>query len=202
MESTRRAFVKYAGMFAGLLSLSGTTVLLTACGNIYATILAYTTAGITAFQSIVDLLAGAGVIPVGTGAALDLIVVAVKAAFADIQAAVAAYDAAPASQKLTLGGRVSVAIQVAEAQIQTFWNDLKIPDAKLASLVQGLLGIILSTLAAFLPQLPKPAGQNAKVLMAASLSNRVSYAPQKRTVGQFKHDFNEVMVANGKPKVF
>ena len=103
MEATRRGFMRFAGLSIGSVSMFGST----ACwvsGGVYSAILAYTTAGLQAFQSVVDLLSGSGVIPVGSGTALDLIIAAVKAAFADIQVAVQAYDNAPADQKLTLGG--------------------------------------------------------------------------------------------------
>lgn len=198
----RREFVKRAGIGMAALSVAGSSAILAGCGNIYATILAYTTAGLQAFQSVVDLLEGAGIINPAEGTAISLAVAAVKAAFADIQTAVAAYDAAPAADKLTLGGKIATAIQIAEAQIQQFWNDLHIPGGGLISLVKGLLGIILSTLTAFLPQLPKPAGTASIVRRSASLGDRISYTPQKRTVKQFRHEINELLEQNGKPKVF
>ena len=107
-----------------------------------------------------------------------------------------AYDAAPASQKQTLAGKIATAITVAMQEIQQFWNDLKIPDSKLAALISGLLGIILSTLSAFLPQLPAPAS------LARSVPLTLPFPPKKRSVHAFKSEWNQMMVAAGQPKTF
>ena len=191
----RRSFVKQTGMGIGALALAGGTILETGCG-LWADILAYAQTGIAAFVAVVNLLVASGVIPAGTGSAIDLVITAVKAAFADVQAAVQAYDAAPASQKQTLAGKIATAITVAMQEIQQFWNDLKIPDSKLAALISGLLGIILSTLSAFLPQLPAPAS------LARSVPLTLPFTPKKRSVHAFKSEWNQMMVAAGQPKTF
>src|SRR5271157_4940360 len=122
MIATRRGFIKQTGFAVGAAALFSNVLTQTACvfGDVYSKIVAYVTVGLQAFQSVIDLLAGAGVINPGEGTLIDAAIALVKATFADIQTAVAAYEAAPSSQKQTLAGKISTAISVAEAQIQQF----------------------------------------------------------------------------------
>jgi len=197
MESTMNRR-KFAGLSA--ISLLSMPVMLNtvACtfGSVFSEMLKYIGVGLQGFQAVVDLLAGAGVIPVGSGTGIDLLISLVKAAFADLNAAITAYQAAPSASKASYLGKLSTVLSVLQANIQQFWNDLKIPDAKMASTVQGLLGIILSTLAGFSESLPTPA-PTPSALKAASLPNRLSVAPQKRTPSQFKKAFNQELATSG-----
>lgn len=191
----RRKFFGFGAMGAlALTTLSNTACFLSQ--NVYQSILAYVAVGLQAVQSVVDLLSGSGVIQVGTGTAIDTIINLIKVAFADLQTAVTNYINAPAANKSTLLGEISTALATVEAYIQQFWNDLSIPDAKLASLVQGLLGIILSTLAAFATQLPAPASTPA-IEKAAKLAKQIPVTPVKRNTKQFKSDWNAALAAAG-----
>ena len=71
MTITRRKFAQYVLTTLGALAVSGSTMLLTACGNVAADI-------ITAFQAILGILKGAGIIPGGE------IVAAVSAALSAV----------------------------------------------------------------------------------------------------------------------
>ena len=197
MQTDRRTFGKVLSV--GGLSLSmGSFLGMTGC-NVYDNIAKYVAVGLQSFQSVIDLLTGAGVINTGTGSTIDTLIALVKAAFADISAAVAAYESAPADQKQTFAQKVALAITIAEAQIQQFWNDLNIPDPKLASLIQGLLGIILSTLSGFLTQLPAPPPSSIAV-RAKALPKQIPFTVKRRTVREFKSDFNNLLVQNGHAK--
>ncbi len=191
---SRRSFVKGAGAI-GIGSLVSVTAACPAwVGNVYSQILKYVPVGLQAFMSIISILSGSGVIPIGTGAAIDAIVALVKAAFADVQTDVTNYENAPAAAKATLLGKISTALTILEGNLQQFWNDLSIPDAKLSSLIEGLLGVILSTLAAFSSQLPAPvmtAQLEATQKKRATLSKTITATPQKMSVKQFKKMFNE-----------
>jgi len=193
MESiNRRTFGKWWGVAMASLTIGG-QVFLTGCTT-FATILNWVDTGLSAFQSVVDLLAGQGVIAIVIGSAIDLIIKAVKAALADIATAVNNYNAAPAASQPGLLGKISAALVAAQNEIGQFWNDVSIPDAKLASTVAGLLGLIVSTLAGFqslLPPAPAPVALRTfpKTLQGA--------APQKRSIGQFKAEFKAILVANG-----
>src|SRR5258708_1487047 len=95
---TRRGFAGYIMRGFAAIAIAGSTIGLTGCG-VFNEILAYVGVGLQAFQAVVDLLAGFGVLPIGTGGALDGIIALIKAGFADLQTAVNQYEAAPASQK-------------------------------------------------------------------------------------------------------
>lgn len=197
MHTTRRAFGKLSFGALALGSTLGTMTLETACtfGSVFSQILKYVGVGLQAFQAVVDLLTSAGVIPLGAGPAITAIIALVKAGFADLQVAVTNYNNNP-GDKTTLLGKISAALAAVEASIQTFWNDLKIPDAKLAALVQGLLGLIISTLAGFMSQLPSPPPTPA-MTDAAQLPNRITVQAQKLTMKQFKSNFNALLAENG-----
>lgn len=190
----RRNFVTRVGSGALFVLAGGLSILTTGC-TAFSTILSWINVGLTSFQSIVDLLAGAGVINIVLGSAIDLIIKAVKAGIADIGAAVTSYNDAPAASKANLLGKIGTALMTAQNAIAGFWNDVSIPDPKLASTVAGLLGIMVSTLAAFQTQVPTPpvaAVRLAKQLPAA--------APKARSVKQYKADFNALLTANGYPQ--
>ena len=194
---TRRAFTQRVTSAVALLPLLGSTIITTACnGGLYNQILSYVTVGLNAFQSIVDILIGAKVIPTGEGTAIDVVIALVKAGFADVAAAVQAYLDAPADQKQSLLGKISTAISVVMAQLQQFWSDLKIPDAGLSKLVQGLLGIILAVLAGFQARLPAPASTSVAT-KSASLPNKLTVQPKTLTPAEFKKEFNNLLDQNG-----
>lgn len=191
----RRSFAQKLG--SGMLALGALTQLtfLTAC-SVFDNILKYVAVGLQSFQAVVDLLAGAGVIVPGLGTVIDAAIALVKAGLADLQVVVTAYENAPADQKATLLQKVSLALAIAEANIQQFWSELKIPDAKLSSLVKGLLEIILSTLAGFGTQLPPPP-TSAVLDKMKSVPRGLTVTPIKRSASQFKKDFNGVLSAGG-----
>lgn len=196
----RRGFIKQAG----LASLAVSTLTFdSGCwfSNVYKNLVTYIAVALQAFQSVIDLLTGAGVISAGAGTIIDNAIALVKAGFADVQTLVKNYEDAPADQKQTLIGRISTAISVLEAQIQTFWNDLKIPDPKLAALISGLLGIILSTLGGFMTKLPAPT-LTKQSAAASTLPNRIAFTPQLRTAKEFRRDWNNFLAEHGQPKVF
>lgn len=189
----RRKFFTYSG--AGTLAIAGGSIMNTGCwltGNVFNSIMGYISVGLQAFSAVTQLLTGSGVITATEGTAIATVINLVKVGFADLQTAVANYENAPAAQKATLMGKVSTALADLEGVIQQFWNDLQIPDVKLANLIQGLLGIILSTLSGFATQLPAPAGVKARVL-----AKTIVVPPQKRSQKQFKKDFNQILKENG-----
>lgn len=198
MQLNRRGFFKFSSLSVLAVAISS-TVVNTGCwltGSVYKQILAYINVGLQAFQAVVNLLDPTIAPAVNTAIAL------VKAAFVDLQTAVDAYEAAPASDKSTLLGKVSTMLSVLEASIQQFWNDLKIPDGTLANTIQGLLGIILSVLAGFATQLPAPA-PTPQAARVKALPNIISVTPQKLSTSQFKKEFNAKLTSSGqKPVAF
>jgi len=187
----RRKFFRLSAL-GSLGVMAASTVFSTACfisGSVFNQILAYVGLGLRAFQSILDILSGAGVIPAGGAGAIDAVVNLVKSGFADLQIAVENYQNAPADQKNTLLQKVSTVLAVLEANLQQFWADLNIPDQALGTLIKGLLGIILATLGGFATQLPAPQS-TPQIEKAKKLKNIIMVPAQKRTPKQFKNDFN------------
>jgi hypothetical protein len=189
---TRRSFGTLWGTCLLALSI-GPSLLLSGCGTTFAAILSWIDTGLSAFASVVDLLVGQGVLMVPVGSAIDLLIKAIKAAIADIGTAVSNYNAAPAASKTTLEGKISTALVVAQNLIAQFWNDLSIPDTKLASTVAGLLGLIVSTLAGFMSLLP-PAPAPVAI---TPVQKALPVSTQRLTTAQFKVKFNAILAANG-----
>lgn len=194
MQLSRRNFFTYGG---GALAIAGGTMMNTACWfsqNVFDSIIKYVGVGLQAFTAVVSLLSGSGVINPVEGSAILVIINLVKAGFADLQTAVTNYENAPAADKQTLLGKISTALAVLEGTIQQFWNDVQLPNASLAAVVEGLLGIILSTLSAFASQLPAPA---VGTVPKKALAKLIVVPAKKRTPKQFKKDFNAVLVQGG-----
>ena len=190
----RRELVRRLFLGAGAFAVASVNAACWLTGGVFAQILSYINVGLQAFQAVVDLVAPTA------APGIDAIVALVKAAFVDLQTAVDAYEAAPAADKATLLGKVSTALSILEAQIQQFWNDLHLPDGNLATLVSGLLGIILSVLAGFATQLPAPA-PTPQVAKAKALPNVIPVTPNKMSAGAFKKAFNAKLTAGGQKPV-
>lgn len=189
---SRRRFVGWSA--TGLLAACFSSITQTACSfaSVVTLILKYVPMGLTAFTAILNLLAGFGIPTMAIAELASL----VKSAFADLQVAIQQYDDAPAADKTTFLGKISTALSVVEAQLQVFWNGLTLPSPQAASLIQGLLGIIISTLQGFMPSLPAPASTDV-FMKRASLAKLITVAPQRRSPSQFRSDFNSMVVAAG-----
>jgi hypothetical protein len=192
----RREWLKSLGSYFVLALATGGSLLTTGCFSV-SQISSWLGVGIQAVTSIVNLLTGAGVMSTAAGVALTTVLALLKAGFADVQAAIVAYQDAPAANKQTALGKVSTAMQAIGDELQKLWSDLTIPDSQLASIVQGLIGIILSTIAGFMTQLPPPLVQSK----AMGLPRKLSVTPQKRTQKQFVGDFNQVISGAGHPEL-
>lgn len=195
--TNRRSFLKLCS--SGTLAIGlGITSMALSCASIFADILKYVPVALQAFTAILDILSGGG-IAIGADAAITMAINLVKAGFADLQVFVQQYDSAPAADKSTLAGKIATGINLVIGDIQAFWVSLKLPDSDLAAIVQGLLAIILSTLEGFLPSLPAPVSAAA---LTVHIGKAIAYTPQKRSVKQFRKDFNAQLAKSGyKPKL-
>jgi hypothetical protein len=193
MQFTRRTFAQAALKGVATLGVIGVAAGNLACptaGNVYDNIIKYAPTALSAFAAILALLAGAGV-PIGPEVLIT--VAAVKLGMADLQTVIAQYQAAPSYEKTTLVGKIAEALNAVEESLQKFWSDLKIPDPKLTDTVQGLLGILVSTLMGFSTQLPPVAASAARMALKKSLS----VPAKKRSLSQFKAEFNALMKQKG-----
>lgn len=172
---------------------------LTGCifGNVVSSITAYIGVGIAAIKSVVAILQGAGIVNTVEGIAISAVLTLIQSAWADVTAAIAEYENAPATNKQTLLGKVSTALQSVADQIQKFWTDLSIPDSKLAALIQGLLGVVLSTIAGFLTQLPQP---TPAARISVNWNKSINVIATKRNEKQFRNDFNSLLHQGGYDK--
>jgi hypothetical protein len=184
---TRRTFVQWMTMAIGAVALTGGTMFLTACGNVAQSI-------IIAFQGILRVLAQAGVIT------NNPLVVAVTSALDAVLGAITAYQNAPAADKATFGLQLATAIQLAQARLQTFWSTLNVSGTT-AIVVEGLLTILLSTLASFLPQLPVPPAV-VELQEAKRLPRQIIYGPVTRSDKQFRKDCNAICTQHGLAPIF
>lgn len=201
MTMTRRGFAGIFGKAGATIAILATLPSATACfiANVYSDLLKYSPVALAALQSVLSILAGNGI------AVTPLVAIGTnlfKVGIADLQTAVTQYQNAPQGQKSTLLLAVSEALTVAEANINQFWSDLSIPDPKLASLIEGLLGVVTTTMAGFATQLPaatSPVAANAKA-MRGRLPKTLDSTPTKRSVSQFRAAFNEKLKAGGEEK--
>jgi hypothetical protein len=189
----RRTFGKWWGITMASFTLGGEMFMI-GCAS-FTQILAWVQTGLDTFQSVADLLAGNGVITIVIGSAIDLIIKAIKAAIADIGTAVDNYNNAPAASKATLLGKITEALIAAQNEIGQFWNDLAIPDPKVASTTAGLLGLIVSQLSAFQASMPVTTATRVQI---QSFPKKLSAAaPKMRSIGDFKKEFVQVLETNG-----
>jgi hypothetical protein len=185
MVITRRNFGKLvgAGALGGTL---GMTTMGLSCGSVFTDIENYVPIGLAAFQEIISLVAPA------EAAVLAPIIAIVKATFADLTSIITQYQNAPAADKATWLGKVKTAVNAVIAELQQFWNDANLPDGGLASTISGVLQIILSTLAAFLPAIG-----GAVAVSAKKLGKTLPVVAKKRSTKQLKLDINAVFMQYG-----
>jgi hypothetical protein len=193
--ATRRSFIQRAVSFMGALAVSGGTMFLVACASVANDLL-------TAFQSVLDILSGAGLVPGGA-----LVVTALN----NVLAAVQAYENAPSADKGTLGEKLATIISIAQAQLQSWFTGLNLTGT-LATVIESLVAVILATLAGLLPTLPSPPTQPDEVRSAKALPRQIGYVPVatititrgglKSASETFRLSFNSALVAGGFKKAF
>lgn len=194
---TRRNFGKSISLgMIGLMFMSMVSTVGCTFTSIYNAIIKYIPVGLSAVASILSILSGAGI---GISPLASTILNLIKIGFADLQTAITQYQNSTGSAQQTALGITTNVLADIEANIQQFWNDLTIPDAKLAALCSGLLGIIVSTLQGFQTQLPKPtppAPGTARAIQA-TLPKKIYATPKMRSVSQFRKDFNSLLTDAG-----
>jgi len=189
MNLTRRGFVIGSGTVVATLPLAGCP----SFSTIELDIEKYVPVGLQTFSSILGVLSEVGIV---INPVLGLAITGVKAGFADLQVAIKNYESAPAADKTTLTGKIATALGDAEGMLQQFWNDLSIPDQKDETLIQSLLGVIVSVLSGFSAQFPA-----VKSVTALKPGKKViPVTPKIVSVKQFKKNFNQVLIEAHKEK--
>ena len=193
---TRRGFIQRVSMLFGALAVSGGTMFMSACGVVNNLL--------TAFQTILNILSAAGLVPGGA-----LVTTALSAVISELQA----YESAPAADKDSIGMDLSLAIQLAQARLQSWFSGLNLT-GPLAVVIESLVSVILSTLAGLLPTLPVPPQSRYAAISSElkAVPHPVIYRPVgtiiinkkglRRAYEQFRTSFNAVLVAYGYQKAF
>ena len=179
----RREFSKTVGTGALVLATGGMAVT-DGCswGNVIADLKNWIPIALSALSSILKILS-----------INNPIITLIQAGFAALLAAITNYQAGTG-----VLSDVTNAITDIEQNFQNFFASLNVPQG-LLNTIEGIGTIILSTLQAFTNEL-NPAGTTASATF--KVGGRVtSFTPQKRTIQQFKNDYNTAVVAGGHPEI-
>lgn len=165
----------------------GALALAPACwvGGGYDAITHYVPVALLAFERILDILVEHGV----PTERLSHMVALVKAAFADILAAIEEFRHRRGRAQDTLVAAIRTALEIAQKRLDEFWGMLELKDDQLLHTLKLLLDVIKSTLAGFEQRLPPgPSGMH--------------YLPPEpiRTEKEFRETFNLVLRQHGEGK--
>jgi hypothetical protein len=182
---SRREFGKKTSF--GLMALAtGASVSLTGC-NVFDDILAWVPVGIAAINGIVTVLG-----PLVPPPALAIITL-VKAAFADLTAAITQYrnDTNPAD-KDTLLHKIRTILADIVTNFQSFLDALNLGSNPIEAIVIGLASVILSAIEGFLGQLPQPTPVPAPATVRLGSRTMPITAKFYKNTKDFKSDYNQV----------
>lgn len=184
---TRRQFGKTVAV--GTLGVGiGITTMGVSCDTVFQDIENYVPIGLAAFQEVISLINPT------EAALLAPIIQIVKAGFADLESDITQYINAPATSKSTLLGKIETAVSIVIGNLNQFWSDLKLPDGNLATTIIGVLQVVISTLAAFLPLIGIPALAKSTAPNAIPVLPRTKKQLQK---AQVKADINAAFSHGG-----
>jgi hypothetical protein len=190
---TRRQFGKTILGAAPTVALAGglgITTMGLSCGSIWSDIENYVPIGIEAFDEVLSLLDPTLL------TAISGIIKDVQAGFTALIGAITNYENAPASTKTTLVGKITTAINALISALQSFWSATNLPDGSLAQTIEGVLQLIISTLAAFLPLIGGVLLATKKLARVIPIIPRTK-AQLKQT--QFKKDCGTIFTSHGYP---
>lgn len=190
---TRRQFASRSFLAA---TASAFTFSLTGC-NAFADILAWTAVASTAVDGIVTVLGS--LLPPGGAAIVTLI----KAALADLAAAITQYnsDTNPAN-KATLLAKIRTFLEAIAANLQSFFQQIT-SAGPAVNIALGLAQVILAAVEGFIGTLPPaPTPTPATLQLHAGSGRTVPVTPKVyKHVGDFKRDWNTLAVADGHPEI-
>lgn len=182
------------GSFVLLGIVAGSSVVMVGCG-VFANILAWIPVGIAAIDSIVALLGP--LVPPGAAG----IILLIKAAFADLSAAVTQYnnDTNPAD-KATLLAKIRTLLNAIAVNFQSFLTVLNIGANPIVTIVIGLANIVLNAIAGFMGQLPSTGTKVLAATVKVGGETRMVVPKTYKSVGEFKAEWNKVAAAGGHPE--
>ena len=191
---TRRSFATSIAKFAGILGLGSMVTFTTACPawlqTVYTDIKAYGPTILSAVAGVVSILMGAGILSAPSSAMISAILALISNGVGDLQVAINTYQSAPASQKATLAGKIATILADIEANVQGFWSNLTIPDPALATTIENLLGVVISTLQGYINALGVAPVPTPAIMARSSLRKLINAPAKRRSLAAFKSEFN------------
>jgi hypothetical protein len=189
-------FTKHAG--TGLLVLaSGVSLTLEGC-NLAQNIENWAPVGQSAFDGIISLLQGVGLV----SPAISLLIPVIDTAFTDLIADAKAYGSVNPPPAGTLA-KLEEVFNLIVGNLQSLFAQLQVTNP-IINVVLSLGKIIFETIAGFIKQLPAAVQSR----MQAKLNGQfkvgvltVPFTPVHRTVRQFKKAFNSAAKAAGHPEI-
>jgi hypothetical protein len=190
----RRNFVKSSITGLTSLALGGSVISMTGC-NVFQDIQTWIPIGLVAVQGIITVLG-----PLVPPQAVAIIVL-IKAAFADLSAAITSYnnDTNPVD-KSTLLAKIRTFLGDIVSNFQSFLNALNLGSNPIINVVVGLVNVVIAAVEGFMGQVPA-AGPITPVTL--TLNGRLINVTPKlyKNVADFKKDFNAVAIANGHSEI-
>jgi hypothetical protein len=186
-----------------LASVTGTASLtLIGCGITIQDIENWIPTGKSAIANLLNLLGAAGVIPLGVGTMAAALLTSVTNALDDVLADIQQWQS---SGNAALLSKIQVLLQSVSTQLSDFLSPLPIPSA-ISTLISGLLGLILSTIAGFIATVAQkvgstPAGATAsarRTIAMRSTGHTIAVEPLKIGRDEFVKRFNRQIDAAGK----
>lgn len=197
MNLNRRCFFKQLGFVSIFLVSMGPTALLTGC-NALTDIANWVSVGLSAFQNIIGLLEGTGVINVAAGGEIASIVGIIDTGFTDLRAAIQQYKSTTPAPAGALA-KVDAILSLVVTDFQSFMSSLNFNDPSVEKLVTSLAEILLSTLGGFESELPASAAVAQTSFRVGSRELMVK--PKHRTRHQFIRDWNHQVSSGGHPEL-
>lgn len=176
----------------------GSVAYLVAGCNIEQDILDWVKIGGPAIGTILQLLVGAGIIACLTCSVLANTVVA---AISAIGTAVQNWMNAPAANKQTFLGKITTALQAALSAATTFFESVAIPDQKLATLIEGLVSLIVNALSGFIGQLGGTSAAASAKKEVKLQAKTIPIVPVVLKASTFKSRFNNLLIEYQHPEV-
>lgn len=193
MEITRRTFNKIANRLLLLAVVGSAPLSMTGC-NVIQDLIDFIPWIIRAINSIKNIL---GVfMPPGAGVIVGIII----GVLADLQAAAVEYQSDPLpADKATLLAKIETFLRDIVEHFQSFLDALGSAGV-IASVVIGIIQVVLSTIGWFAGQLASKTGRLNVLPMPRSMragNQMIFVVAQKRSIKQFKDEFNKVVYYNG-----
>jgi hypothetical protein len=179
-------------MVAMVLATGASAIVMVGC-NVFADIKTWQPVGLAAFNSIITLLETVGIINPGA----NLLITDVRTAFADLLVDITNYQSITPPPVGALA-KIQDTLSLIVGNVETLLAQLAVGMGTVVTLITGLANIFLSTIAAFQGQLPAPPLAARQFQIA---KQTVTYTAKKRSVGQFRHDWNSAAVAGGHPEL-